>query len=62
MRSMSNRGNVIRRAMEKEKIAEILDKHEKWLRGEDGGEQANFTGENLARGESAFMRICATLS
>lgn len=48
--------------MEKEKIAEILDKHEKWLRGEDGGEQANFTGENLARGESAFMRICATLS
>ncbi len=34
--------------MTKEQLAEILDKHAKWLRGEDGGARANLAGANLA--------------
>ena len=28
-------------------ITEVLDKHQKWLRNEDGGEIANLRGANL---------------
>lgn len=33
--------------MEKEKLREILEKHKKWLNGEDGGERANLYGADL---------------
>ena len=33
--------------MDKVKLQEILDKHLKWLRGEDGGERADLCGANL---------------
>ena len=33
--------------MLKGKLAEILDMHQKWLRGEDGGEKADLRGANL---------------
>jgi len=31
-----------------EQIRDVLDKHAKWLRGEDGGERANLAGADLA--------------
>jgi uncharacterized protein YjbI with pentapeptide repeats len=34
--------------MTKEKLKEILDKHLKWLNGEDGGETADLRGANLS--------------
>ena len=34
--------------MDAKKLKDILDKHLKWLRGEDGGEQANLFGANLS--------------
>ena len=30
-----------------EQLTEMLDKHAKWLRGDGGGERADFTGANL---------------
>jgi hypothetical protein len=33
--------------MTQEKLREILDKHSKWLKGEDGGECANLRGADL---------------
>ena len=33
--------------MDEKKLKDILDKHLKWLRGEDGGELANLFGANL---------------
>ncbi|MES2788168.1 MAG: pentapeptide repeat-containing protein, partial [Planctomycetota bacterium] len=30
-----------------EKLAQALESHAKWLRGEDGGVRANLTGANL---------------
>ena len=33
--------------MTQEELNIILEKHNKWLRGEDGGERANLTGANL---------------
>ena len=33
--------------MDANKLKEILDKHSKWLRKEEGGERANLTGANL---------------
>ena len=34
--------------MDKQELKAILDKHLKWLRDEDGGEQANLSGANLS--------------
>ena len=34
--------------MTKKEIKEILDKHLKWLRGDDGGSRANLSGANLS--------------
>jgi uncharacterized protein YjbI with pentapeptide repeats len=31
----------------KEQLATILEKHAKWLRGEEGGEGANLSGADL---------------
>lgn len=33
--------------MTKEQLSEVLDKHAKWLIGEQGGERANLSGANL---------------
>ena len=33
------------------KIKDIVDKHGKWLRGEEGGERANLVGANLWRAD-----------
>lgn len=35
--------------MEQAKLKEILEKHKKWLRGEEGGENANLNGADLRR-------------
>ena len=35
--------------MDAAKLKDILDKHLKWLRGEDGGERANLSWANLSR-------------
>jgi uncharacterized protein YjbI with pentapeptide repeats len=35
--------------MQKDDLSLILEKHLKWLRGEDGGERANLSGANLSR-------------
>ena len=35
--------------MDAAKLKDILDKHLKWMRGEDGGERANLSGANLPR-------------
>ena len=37
--------------MDENKLKEILDKHKAWLRGEDGGEQADLHGANLSRAD-----------
>lgn len=37
--------------MTKKQLAEILDKHKKWLNGEEGGERANLSGANLSRAD-----------
>ena len=34
--------------MDAKKLKDILDKHLKWLRGEDGGERADLSGANLS--------------
>ena len=34
--------------LNKQELAEILDKHVKWLRGEDGGSRANLSGADLS--------------
>ena len=34
--------------MDAKKLKDILDKHLKWLRGEDGGERANLSGADLS--------------
>lgn len=36
--------------MDAKKLKDILDKHLKWLRGEDGGERANLSWADLSRG------------
>ena len=35
--------------MDENKLKEILNKHKAWLRGEDGGEQADLHGADLSR-------------
>lgn len=35
--------------MTKQKLAVILDKHKKWLSGEDGGERADLSNANLSK-------------
>ena len=35
--------------MNKEELQEILEKHQKWLNDEEGGERANLSGANLRR-------------
>ena len=37
--------------MDKQELAEILDKHVKWLRGEDGGSRADLSGAYLSRAD-----------
>ena len=37
--------------MDANKLQDILDKHLKWLRSEDGGERADLTGANLYRAD-----------
>ncbi len=34
--------------MDKEQLQIVLDKHQKWLRGQEGGEQANLSRANLS--------------
>lgn len=43
--------------MHKDELATILEKHAKWLRGEDDGARANLESANLARAnlESAYL-------
>lgn len=35
--------------MDAKELREILEKHKKWLKGEDGGERANLYGADLRR-------------
>lgn len=35
--------------MDKQELKNILDKHLKWLRGENGGKRADLFGANLSR-------------
>ena len=37
--------------MDKQELKNILDKHLKWLRGENGGKRANLSGANLSRAD-----------
>ena len=49
--------------MEAEKLKEILDKHEKWLKGQEGGERANLEDASLlgANLEDANLRGASLL-
>ncbi|ERK65016.1 hypothetical protein HMPREF1545_00155, partial [Oscillibacter sp. KLE 1728] len=35
--------------MDEQELKNILDKHFKWLRGENGGKRADLSGANLSR-------------
>ena len=35
--------------MDKQELKNILDKHLKWIRGENGGKRADLFGANLSR-------------
>ena len=43
--------------MDAKKLKDILDKHLKWLRGEDGGERANLSGANLSGADLSWANL-----
>ena len=43
--------------MTKEELKIILEKHEKWLKNEEGGECANLTGANLEGANLEFVDL-----
>lgn len=43
--------------MDENKLKEILNKHKAWLRGEDGGEQADLSGADLSGAKNLFLPI-----
>ena len=47
----------------KEELQIILEKHKKWLKGEEGGERANLSGADLSRADLRYANLsCANLS
>ena len=44
--------------MDAKKLKDILDKHLKWLRGEDGGERADLSGADLS-GANLYRANCS---
>ena len=43
--------------MEKEKLTEILNKHFKWLHGDEGGERANLSKANLSKADLHYADL-----
>lgn len=43
--------------MNKEKLNDILEKHKKWLKNEEGGEQADLSGANLSSADLRYADL-----
>lgn len=61
---MSVNGDIIfknnerKRKMDANELKEILDKHEKWLKGEPDGERAWLSGANLSNANLLGANLC----
>ena len=40
-----------------QEVNKIVVKHQKWLRGEEGGERANFSKTNLIKVEKSYRKV-----